>query len=495
MKASTTARLLFPLLLLGLADAVQASEAEDGTRITGSTTCNEPEMIVGENLTIVAGAKLELVGCVLRLNSPPYEDQPSPAKDEGLTVRLERGASLILKGLPGRPAGIARANESYGYTIKSDGYILSEGMAESPNFITGLEGAQIERFVTGGLQQGGVMELRHTRFEKNTGPSVFLLRGGSLEAENVIMTGTGIIATRATALRVANSTFLTHSTGLSVSLTPAARLDNSTIHAGAGAVFGAVTNWTIMNSKLDSNRVAIELQNAALRVRSSSIGYNQFAVGTSYRPSYGARQANEIDLYDVDLDPSPNATHALNLTATSATLERVNIPAHPSVPVYATTSRVRATDVEVHNSPAWHLIDPPEARIMGSSVGADGPTIEVYRSLAVVVRSSEGAPLGHLEVEAAGARGETDHQGRANLAWRWLSTNELTELPWNQTIPVKIRDPERNLEWDRSITANLYSVEFAVEVDQPASSPAPGVFIFIALLAVAFRLRFSQKIK
>src|SRR5687768_14638709 len=184
--------LLFLLLFIlpiipahGDGGRVGPAPPEEAWEIDDHQVCREESWVIDTNITVHAGAMLELAGCQLLMDSFAYADEWFASADEGLTIFVEPGGTLWMHPSGGRASSIGRNTTQYGYTIKVEGLLRMEGEPGLPNNVSGLEGFMAEGNIGGGLQVSGTGYVNHTEFYDNVGPSLFVARGGSIEAQDV----------------------------------------------------------------------------------------------------------------------------------------------------------------------------------------------------------------------------------------------------------------------------------------------------------------------
>lgn len=437
---------LIPLaLLLALPLAApqadgQASGASSSTwTITGHETCTEPRLVVGRNITVAAGGVLDLQGCVLAMDSPPYVDQYFARSDEGLRLRIEKGGLLRMEAAAGRPSGIERADDRYGYTVQAFGDVVSVGLPGSPNVISGIEGAHEAQLAFGGLRATGNVTLRHTRFEENWGPSLLLIAGSRLDARDVDFAGYGgLVATRAASVRLANVTATALNTPISISLVRDMQVDGCDVRGGRIGLFVTRSNATLRGCTLSSNGTAVESVDADLTVEDSRVSFGR--IGFDLKRKDPTVHASALRLRGTDVvGSSPNATSTIGGTQSTVDVAGGRLASLAGPVVNVTLARLTVQGTALDGPQGIRAVDPFSLRVEGAT--GVSPHVDVWRTTLVRVVDRAGDPLANVSVSLPRVSGTTNQAGQALLVWHLASADAMDGVDLNGTVELRIVDP------------------------------------------------------
>lgn len=427
--------------------------------ISGHETCSEERRVVDRNILVQAGAVLDLQGCVLAMASPPYNDTYFAQKDEGLTLRVERGGLLRLQALPGHPAGIERQDPRYGYTIKDDGDLESIGLPDAPNRIAGLEGAHEGQLALGGFQMRGNATLRHTRFEENFGPSLFLLTGSRLDGDHVDFAGWGgLMVSRAAHVTLANWTAHALNNPVNLSLTEAVFSD-CRIDGGRVGVYVTQANLTMQRCAVASNGTAVAMTDANVTLSSVDVTYQQFGVQDQHKTK-GTGSANHLRIVGGSvLGSGANATSAVQANQATVELLDSRLSSSSGPAVNGSLVRLTVSGSRLEGPSGIQLTDPYTAAVQGTT--GPSPLVTVWRNTVVQVRDPTGAALPDVELHLREAQGVTGADGRAVLRWRLLEAEEVKALDYSQTVKLTVKAPD-GAKAGKDIQAGSAYVEFTL---------------------------------
>jgi hypothetical protein len=460
--------------------------------ITGTETCSQERLTVAQDIRVAAGAVLDLQGCILAVASPPYNDTYFASRDEGLTIRVDRGGLLRLHALPGRPAGIERADERYGYTIKAAGDVESIGLPETPNRIAGLEGAHESQLALGGFQVRGNATFRHTRFEENLGPGIFALGGARLDAERIDFVSFGGLMVSGATVRLKDWTAYARNSPVSLSRATVDFSDCS-IRAGRLGMFVTQSNVTLRDCTVDSNGTALLMSDSEMRVSNVDMTYGTafdalFGIGVQRKGS-GLAIDPRLVLEDSSvLTDVPNATTALLAHQATVELRDTRLSASKGLVVNATFGRLTVAGGRLDGPQGVLATDPYAVEV----VGAEGPSplVTVVRNMVVRVRDGAGNGLPNVTLELGGGEGITRADGTGTVRWTFLEADEVPRLEYEKTVVLTVHDPETGRELEQDVKADSAYVDVTLRRGGlewwPPSPALLGLAAVAAVLLAAF---------
>jgi hypothetical protein len=459
--------------------------------ITGHETCTETRLVVARNITVAAGGVLDLQGCVLAMDSPPYEDQYFAKQDEGLLIRVERGGRLQLQATPGHAAGIERADSRYGYTVTAFGDVSSIGLPGLPNVISGVEGAHEGQLAYGGLRVAGNATLRHTRFQENWGPSMFIIGGGSLDAQDVDFAGWGgLVGSRATSIRMSNVTATARNTPIAFSFVRSAVLEDCTVNGGNVGMFLTRSNVTLRRCSVASNGTAFQSVDANLGLQDTAVAYKKLGVELKHKS--GVSHESRVSLRDSTVvGTGPNATSAITGTQSKVDVQGGRLASTKGPAINGTLLFLSVDGTALEGPAAIRAVDPFSARVQG--VSGPSPHIDLWRTTLVRVVDRAGDPIPDVNVTLPAATVNTSKDGKALIVWHLGSADELSSVDLNGTVELKVVDPQTGQTITQRMPANLAVAQVTLSHGRPAGLTwavvAGGVVIVALAIAVVVRMR------
>jgi hypothetical protein len=466
-------------------DSTSTAPAADNWVITGHETCSGDRLVVGRNIIVLAGGVLDLDGCVLAMDSPPYNDTYFSQKAQGLGLRVEAGGLLRLHAEPGRPAGIERQNSSYGYTVTAFGDFESVGLPGTPNRITGLEGAHEGQLAFSGLQVHGNATVRHTQFEGNFGPSLFAV-GARVQGDHIDFLGWGgLVAIQAT---VALSNFTAHAlnTPIAISLSEVAFSD-CRIDGGRTGMTVAMTNLTMRRCSVASNGTALAATDANVTLSSVDVSYGAFGL-TQLHKSKNPQAAAYDNLLFLEgssvLGSGPNATSAIQANQGAVEVRNGHLSSARNAVINASLVNLTVSGSRLEGPSAIRVTDPYSVDVQGTT--GPSPLVAVWRNTVVQVKDPAGAGVQGVELGLRGVQAVTDKNGRAVLHWHLLDAERVTSLDYGEPMVLSIKAPD-GTSVEKTLQADSAYVEVVLGHDPWWKSPL-AIAGGVGVLAVAVGL-------
>lgn len=332
MSSSRQARVLlflsslFVILLVTPPAGAQGDGRGPWVIVSRTVYCVDDTIVVDQTVYILAGGALILEGCVLQVDSPPYKDRWLGAENEGLTIRVEAGGRLELRHSQNRPSIIEPKDNRYGYYLRVQGLLVSDGLPGDPNLIRGLEGYMSTARIGGGLQVLGTGRayVNHTTFKDISGPALHPLNGGEAYARDVdVRNATGAMAATNATLVVDGARL---DTGVEVIWTFEARLvlENVTATTNQIGVDATRSNVTIRNSTISAVNTGVRLVDSDAQIDHSRLRYGTFGVAyQSTRPGLEHVVRASQSVLEMATPPgmAPSENGSLGMSIENARLE------------------------------------------------------------------------------------------------------------------------------------------------------------------------------
>jgi MYXO-CTERM domain-containing protein len=449
-------------------------------------------MVVARNVTVAAGGVLDLKGCTLAMDSPPYVDQVFAHTDEGLVITVLQGGELRLEATPGHPAAIERADPRYGYTIKAFGNVSSVGLPDAHNRISGLEGAHQPQLALGGFQVRAGASFSYTDFTGNSGPGVFALGGVELRGDHLTFTnGSGFLVSRADEVVLSDVDVNGTYGGGSISATPRVTIERCTMRGFYSAFYLALSNATVSGCSFDSPGTAVQAENANLTLKDSSVRYGQRGIQDGYRSKFKS-YTNRVALDHVTIEgTNANATSAVLAAGAVVDIQHSTLSAVQGPVVNATSVEFTLLDSSVKGPSLVKVSDPLLLRVERNTWDGAHPAVTVSRTTLVHVEDKNGQPLANATLTLRSGHAKTGATGQALLVWPWFEADEVRSLVDHKgTVPLSVTDPRTGKTVTKQMDATLTQVRVTLGDSKLAPGPGPAALALAALAAaVAVRRR------
>lgn len=433
--------------------------------------CDRSRLDIASNITVTAGGLLDLRGCVLALRAPAYEDRALSMTDEGLVVRIEAGGELRMTALPGRPAGLERADVRYGYTIKAVGNVTSVGRPDAPNFIRGLEGNDQGALALGGFASWGNVEARWTTWSGNTGPGLYLASGASLVAEHVAFEGQGVLHVVSATATIRELDVRTPYTGLVASRGARVDVSGCAIEAETIGVAAKASEVRLDDCVITAKGTAVEALSSALEVVDSVLEANGTVLGA--RPEARFGETSQLVLRDVAVrHPGPGP--AIAVTGSNMSVTRLDAREARGVAVDARESAVTVEGAHVAQMHALRITNPGALRIV--EVEGPFPAARIDRTIGVTVVSAQRSAHPGAVVRLGNLSSQTDSSGQARLTWMWFDATEVGALPDRPAVVVAVEADGRT--WSETLPRHVTA---AVLVAPVASTGTPWLMALVGV--------------
>lgn len=446
---------------LAVTGQAAAQHAPDVWRISDHYRCEEPTRRVATDIIVEAGGVLELAGCVLQMAAPPYEDQQLALRDEGLRLTVERGGSLVLEGLPGRPAGIERADARYGYTIRAYGNVSSIGLPAQPNFVRGLEGNDQGTLALGGFAAWGTVHATHTDWSHNSGPALVVAAGGRVVGSNLTFSGQGALSSLGGSVLVDGLRIQATFMGFVASRADEVRLSNCEIEGGTIAVEARGSNLTLSNCHLQAP-VGVQSLSSDLRMAGSRVAATH--IGVAAKPDARFGQRSTLHIEDGTFS-GPAAATGVAAMQTAVTLQGVDAIAWEGRFLEVLEGTLHVHGARAAHPRAFLLTNPGSLQAQG--VETPAPAFQIRRALVATVADAGGRAVMGAELRVGESVNWTSKDGQARLVWNWFEATHVTELPPEE--PVRVAVSSQQAAWIQQLPPRVT----AALILEPDASGAP----------------------
>lgn len=407
-----------------------------------------------------------------------------PARDEGLSLRVEAGGLLRLAPSNGVGAAIERADARYGYTVTVAGTFESVGTPEAWNEVRGLEGAFQPQLALGGMRIYGNSTVAYTRFIDNSGPSPFLQGVQAFQAHHIQFSNASLMASRVGSLHLHNWSADAPFGALSVTLVDDLRIEDCTLSGIVAAMTIALSHGVLRRCKLVAEGTALSLQHATVRVEDSSLEYGNVGVQTVHKPKYDDRPASLSLIETTVVGTGANATSALALVATALDVSGGELLSTRGPAINASTSNLTVRGSRIEGPLALDALDPASVIFEGNDVAAGAQPIQVRRTTLVVVVGDDGLPQSKVAIQFPGGQGVTNAAGRAIVTWLFAQGATVPDLNDSTPVPVRLSLPEGEV-YDDAMPGNLVYAQFTIRSAGLLGAPAAGWLTGLAALGLA----------
>lgn len=476
------------LILQGLASG-QLPQSDSGSTdrvwiISDVVHCRDETWRETRAILIYGAGRLILEGCDLVVASPPYEDQWLGAAEDGVTIHVLLGGTLEMVNSGSRPARLIPDPDApqYGYRVDVNGVFRSDGKADQPNVIRGLEGYMAEGNIGGGIRVfgNGKAFLNYTEVEDIQGPALFV-QGGDAEAHGVtVENASGAFAAVDGNLVLED---VRVNTGIEAIRVTRSNLTMRNVYAASdrAAVYATNSRLDIVDSTLFAYRNAIVLDDADLALANSSLTFG--SMGLVGRHNEVRRAMGPI----VDIENSTfkglpgQSTLALSTLDSNVTVNNSTFVNHTAgaVSVVAGGLQVTGTDFDGTSVTDVFAMDVRSWSIAGNGYSANASRpVRILFGVDVTVVDSDGDPLAGATAALGRSNGTTGSDGKIRLYLEPELSPDLQLLAGEAVVAVA--------KGGDSAMASLQPGQRAVTIELGKDGlgvPAPGLSLLATALA------------